>query len=255
MTTLKAEWTKLRSVRSTTWALLAIAGLTIAFGAVFASTSHAEGLAPGNPGDSNVVTISLAGVYFAQVAAVAFGAVAICSEYATGTIRTTFAANPRRRQVVGAKVAIVGALVLAAAAVATVVAFYVGQPILRGNGYNPDNGIPTATLADGETLRAVALTAVYPVVLALMSLGVAMIVRHSAAAISVVLGLLFVPFIVGSLLPEHLSYAIEKASPMAGLAAQEHGAPIGPWTGFAVTCAWAAAALVVGLWLLARRDA
>jgi hypothetical protein len=42
---------------------------------------------------------------------------------------------------------------------------------------------------------------------------------------------------------------------MVGLAAQERGAPIGPWTGFAVTSAWAAAALLVALWLIRRRDA
>jgi ABC-2 type transport system permease protein len=81
------------------------------------------------------------------------------------------------------------------------------------------------------------------------------IVRHTATAISVLLGLLLVPFIVGALLPEKLGLAIEKASPMVGLAAQESGAPIGPWTGFAVTAAWAAAALLVALWLIRRRDA
>jgi hypothetical protein len=80
-------------------------------------------------------------------------------------------------------------------------------------------------------------------------------VRHTATAISVLLGLLLVPWIVGALLPEGLGLAIEKASPMAGLAAQENGAPIGPWAGFGVTCAWAAAALVVALWLIRRRDA
>jgi ABC-2 type transport system permease protein len=252
---LRMEWTKLRSVRSTTWSLLAVVVMTIAFGAVSCSTSHTEGLAPGDPGDEQVVILSLAGVYFAQIAAVALGVLAIGSEYATGTIRPTFVAHPRRRTVLGAKVALVGALVLVVGVAATVVAFYVGQAILHGNGFTYDNGYPAATLADETVLRTVAMVAVYPAVLALLSLAAAVIVRHSATAISVLLGLLFVPWIVGALLPQKLGEAIEKASPMVGLAAQERGAPIGPWAGLGITAAWAAVALLVALWLIRRRDA
>jgi ABC-2 type transport system permease protein len=253
MSALRAEWTKLRSVRSTTWALLAIVGLTIAFGMVSSSTSHTEG-APGG-GDDDVVAISLAGVYLAQIAAVAFAVLAICSEYASGTIRATFAANPRRRQVLVAKATIVGVLVLGAAATGAVAAFYLGQSILHGNGYTTANGYPQASLGDADTLRTVAIAGVYPVLLAMLSLGTATIVRNVATAISVLLGLLFVPWIVGGLLPEKVAHAIQKATPMAGIAAQERGAPIGPWAGLAVSVAWAAGALAVALGLVVRRDA
>ena len=248
---LRAELTKLRSVRSTTWSLAAILGLTIALGVVSSSTSHTDG----GSGDQDLVMVSLAGVYFAQIAAVAFGVLAVCSEYATGTIRATFAANPRRRQVLAAKVAIVGGLVAGVSAVATVGAFYIGQAILRGNGFVDGNGYHAASLADGSTLRAVAIAAAYLVLLAVLSLGAASILRDTAAAISVVLGVLLVPWIVAGLLPENLAHAIEKATPMAGIAAQERGAPISPWGGFAATVGWAAAALVVALWLVRRRNA
>jgi ABC-2 type transport system permease protein len=250
---LRAEWTKLRSVRGTPAALLALAGLTIALGAISCATSHTEGF--GAPGGQDVVMLSLVGVYFAQVAVVAFGVLAVCGEYATGTIRTTFAANPRRRQVLGAKVAVAAGLVLAVGAVATVTSFYLGQAILHGNGFVFDNGYPAATLADAATLRAVAVAIVYVGLLAVLSLGVAAIVRHTATAISVLLSVLFVPWIVGALLPHKLGEAIEKATPMVGLAAQERGAPIGPWAGIAVTAAWAAVAVVVALWHIRRRDA
>jgi hypothetical protein len=93
---------------------------------------------------------------------------------------------------------------------ATVVAFYVGQAILHGNGFTGDNGYPAATLADESVLRDVAMVGVYPAVLALLSLSAGVIVRHTGAAISVLLGLLFVPWIVGALLPEDLGLAIEK---------------------------------------------
>jgi ABC-2 type transport system permease protein len=254
MTALRAEWTKLRSVRSTTWTLLALVGVTIALGVVSTSTSHTDGGPPGG-GDDDIVMFSLAGVYFAQIAAVAFGVLAICSEYATGTIRTTFAANPRRRQVLAAKTAVVGRLVLAAAAVTTVTAFYIGQAILHTNGYTDDNGYPAASLAEGDTLRKVAIATAYLVVLAMLSLGAATILRSTATAISLLLGLLFVPYIVAGLLPEGLGHTIEKATPMAGIAAQERGAPMSPWAGFTVTVAWAVGALVVALWRVQRQDA
>jgi ABC-2 family transporter protein len=255
MTAVRAEWTKLRSVRSTTWMLLALVGLTLAIGAVSCSASHTEGGSPGNGGDDDIVMFSLAGVYLGQIAAVAFGVVAICSEYATGTIRATFAANPRRREVLAVKTALVGGLVLAAAAATTVTAFYLGQAILHTRGYTYDNGYPAASLADADTLRKVALATAYLPVLAVLSLAAAAILRSTAAAISMLLGLLFVPFIVGGLLPEDIGHTVAKASPMAGIAAQEHGAPIDPWAGFGVTAAWAVGALVVALWLVARRDA
>jgi ABC-2 type transport system permease protein len=250
MTTVRAEWTKLRSVRSTTWMVLALVGLTLALGAVSCSTAHAGG--PGS--DDDVVMFSLAGVYLGQVAAVAFGVVAICGEYATGTIGTTFAANPRRREVLAAKTAIVAALVLVAAAATTVVAFYLGQAILHTRGYTDANGYQAASLGDADTLRKVGLATVYLPVLAVLSLAAGTILRSTAAAISALLGLLFVPFIVDGLLAEPLGHTVAKMSPMAGFAAQEHGAPIAPWTGFAVTAAWAVGALVVALWVVARRD-
>ena len=254
MTAVRAEWTKLRSVRSTTWMLLALVGLTIALGALSCSTSHTEGGSPGNGGDDDIVMFSLAGVYLAQVAAVAFGVLAICGEYATGTIRATFAANPRRREVIAVKTAIVGGVVLAAAAVTTVVAFYVGQAILHTRGYTYANGYPAASLGDADTLRKVALATAYLPILAVLSLGVATILRSTAAAISALLAVLFVPWIVGGLLLEGIGQTIEKATPMVGIAAQERGAPIDPWVGFGVTAAWAVGALVVALWVVARRD-
>jgi ABC-2 type transport system permease protein len=208
---LRAELTKLRSVRSTTWALLAILGLTIALGVVSSSTSHTDG---GRGED--IVMVSLVGVYFAQI---------------------------------------VGGLVAGVSIVATVGTFYAGQSILRGNGFVDGNGYPAASLADGQTLRTVAIAAAYLVLLAVLSLAAAAILRDTAAAISVLLGVLFVPWIVGGLLPERLANAFEEATPMAGIAAQEQGAPIGPWAGIGVTSAWAAAALLVALWLVRRRDA
>jgi ABC-2 type transport system permease protein len=91
--------------------------------------------------------------------------------------------------------------------------------------------------------------------LALLSLGAGVLARHAAGAISGVLGLLFAPWIVSVMLPEHIARKIQEATPLAGLGAHEPGAPIGAWTGVGVTAAWVAAALLAALWLIRRRDA
>jgi hypothetical protein len=188
MSALRAEWTKLRSVRSTPWSLLAIGGLTLALGVVICSGNHVEGGSAGAQGAGEVASLSLAGAYFGQVAAVVLGALAICSEYATGTIRATFAANPHRRRVLGAKIAIVGALTLAVGAVAALAAFYAGRAILHANGFTYDNGYPTPSLTDAAALATVFGSAVYLAALALLSLGAGVLARHAAGAISAVLG-------------------------------------------------------------------
>jgi ABC-2 type transport system permease protein len=254
-----AEWTKLRSVRSTSWSLAGIVALTLAVGVISCATSHTEGGYPGAPGDEDVVLISLAGILLGQVAAVVLGAFAIGTEYGTGTIRATFAAMPRRRRVVVAKIAVVGAAVFVAGLVACLASFYLGQLILHGNGFVYENGYPAASLSDAPTLRAVVAGAVYTAGVALLGLGAATITRSTAAAISGVLGLLLVPFVlVGTgILPESLSDVLEKGTPMAGINAivTVENTPLDPWPALGVLGAWVAGALMLALWLVRTRDA
>jgi ABC-2 family transporter protein len=260
---LRAEWTKLRSLRSTTWCVLLVIGLTVGLGAVFAAGS--ESTAGGSDstatvaGDNDIVRDSLVGAYLGQFAVVAFATLAITSEYATRMILATFSAIPRRGRVLVAKAILVSGTMLVAGLVASTTAFLLGQQLLRDSGYAPP-AYPEWDLGDGPAQRAVIGTALFLAALALLSLGVGAILRHSAATISTLLALLFVPLIVAPLLPEHTREIVQKATPGAGLAVQQTIArddalPIGPWAGLAVTFTWAAAALLLALLLIRRRDA
>jgi ABC-2 type transport system permease protein len=101
------------------------------------------------------------------------------------------------------------------------VSYEIGGALLTGNGYTPENGYPARSLADPLVWRAVGGTAVYLTALALLSLGVAALLRHTAAAISVIVALLFVPLIAASLLSGTASDRMLQISPMtAGLAVQ-----------------------------------
>jgi ABC-2 type transport system permease protein len=256
---LRAEWTKLTALRGTTWALVTMVILTIVLTGLITANSHTDGCPNGRLGcDDDMLEIALGGVYLGQLAAVALGVMAISSEFASGMIRTTFAATPRRHDVLLAKAAVIGGLGLAAGLLASVPAYLLGLSLLGGNGYTAANGYPGPTTA--EALRGIGGTAVYLAVLALLSLGVGAVMRHAAAAISTVLGLLWVPLIFISMLPEDVGMKVGKFCPMlAGLAIQRTAdppsPPISPGAGLLVFCAYAAVCLGLGLLLVARRDA
>ena len=264
---LRAEWTKLRSVPSTTWSVLAVVGLSVLLSFFVAASVDVSGgvpgCTPGAPGcgDEDVVLNGLSGVVFGQFAIVAVAALAATGEYATGTMRSTLTAVPRRSAALAAKATVVGALCLAAGLVASVAAFLVSQPILHGNGFVPEQGYPFMSLTDEPALRAVVGSGLYLALVGLLSLGVGMILRHTAAAITTVFALLLVPFIAALLLPEQPRELVQRFSPMtAGLAIQRtvdriDSVPIGVWAGLGVLAVWAGAALVGGFVTLHRRDA
>jgi ABC-2 type transport system permease protein len=260
---LRMEWTKLRSAPGTVWSAIGLVGgmllLTVLVCAT-STTTGCEGMECGEcvSGECNdVVRDSLSGVIAAQIAVVALAVMA--AEYGAGTIGATFLAEPRRRLVLAAKALTVGGLVLAAALVAAVASYAVGRTLLAGNGFDASNGYPEAGV--GVLVRPVAGTALYLTALALLCLGVAVIVRHSAAAITAVLALLFVPLIAASLLPDGAADWVLRTAPMtAGLAVQQtidrtDRVPIDEWAGLGVLGLWAAAALLIAVWLIARRDA
>jgi ABC-2 type transport system permease protein len=136
-----------------------------------------------------------------------------------------------------------------------------GRLLLAGHGFTPAHGYPPLTLSDGPVLRAAAGSVLYLALIALLSLGVATLIRDPGPAIGVVLGLLYLDPIIAAVLPSpHWHNAIERYAPMtAGLAIQAttglRSLPISPWAGLGVLAAWAAAALIAGGLLLRQRDA
>ena len=199
-----------RRASSTSWSLLLLVGVSVLFTALLTGGSSTEGGSPGHPGDNDIVLDSLAGVWFGQIAAAVLAVLAITSEYSTHTIRATFAANPRRRTVLAAKATVVGGVVLAAGLATSVACFLVGQWLLHGGGFTYENGYPAVTLADDRALRAVLCSGVYLGALAIFSLGVGTMARHTAGAITVVLAAVLGPVIAIGVLPENIGDQLGK---------------------------------------------
>jgi hypothetical protein len=221
-------------------------------------TGDLRALRPGEPGDDDIVENSLAGVYIGFIAVVALGVLYATAEYKTGLVRTTFAASPRRGRVLVAKAIVLGAATFAAGLAASFAAFYLAQPILRGNGYGPPS-YPHPSVTDWPVLRAIVGTALYLALMALVALGVGTILRRSAGAIALILAIVLIPSIAGGLMPVETGAWLTRLTPNAGLAVQQtrerFDDAIDPLPGMGVLCAYVAVVLAVALWTLRRRDA
>jgi len=243
--TLRAEWTKARTVSGTLWLLCGIIAATTAVGSLVTVSTRC--------GSDNCIQdpakISLTGIYLGQAVVAVLAVLAISDEYSTGMIRVSLTAMPRRAGVLAAKAAVLAGLVFTAGAMAVLGSVLAGWLWLPGSGYN------------GSVSRAAFGSVLYLVLVGLLSLGVAAMVRDSAVAIGVVLSLLFVfPVVAHFIGNSTWQWHLEQVGPMtAGMAIQNTvnlgGQPIGPWAGLGVLAAWAAGAMLTGGLLLVRRDA
>lgn len=252
---LHAEWTKVRTVTSPLWLLLGMIATTVALSA--AATSVVT-CASADCGD--MTKLSLIGVQLGQALVVILAVLVIAGEYGTGMIRTTLAATPHRATVLAAKAVTLTGIVAAAGTIAVLGSLVAGRLLLPGHAFTITRGDPPLSPTDGPTLRAALGSILYLTLIALLSLGVATVVRDSAASIGIVLGLLYlVPVLSQMIGNPHWQRLLQRIAPMsAGLAIQSttdiHSLPIGPWAGLGVTAGWAAAALLAGGLLLRMRD-
>ncbi|MFF0540652.1 ABC transporter permease [Streptomyces coelicoflavus] len=252
-----SEWTKIRSVRSTVWSLAVLVVLTLVFTGLFMKMGIA------NWDETNAAqraemrmdptgTILGSGILLSQLAVCVLGVMAIASEYSTGMIRASLLAVPRRVPVLAAKSAVFGLLVLVVGEVTAFGSFFVGAPILDGKA-------PVA-LGDAGVVRAVVGCGLYLALLGLFALAVGAIVRHTAAAITTVVGFVLVITPMAGMLPGSVGEHIHAWLPTeAGfMITQQHaraGDLLGPWEGLGVLALWTAALMAVAAVQLRRRDA
>ena len=252
---LHAEWTKVRTVAGPARLLAGVVALTVAVGAVAAGAAQCQSATCG----IDPAKVSFTGIYLGQAVAAVAGVLAIGNEYSTGMIKLSLTAVPRRLMLLSAKAAVLAAPVLTASALAVAGSALAGWLILPGRGFTPAHGYASLT-ADAD-IRAAAGTVVYLMLIALLSLGVAAAVRDSAAAIGLVLGLLYLSPILASFVSDAtLARRLQQIGPLsAGLDVQAtigvKSLPLTPWQGLGVVALWTAGALVLGALALKLRDA
>jgi ABC-2 type transport system permease protein len=247
-----SESTKLRSVRSTKWSLLAAFIFTIGIPAVAATvvSHHWPHMNAHDRADFHPLDVSLAGVQIAQLAIGVLGVLAITAEYSTGMIRASMTAAPKRLPVLWGKAVVYALVTFALMTPAVVIAFFASQAILSARHIDIAFGHPGVP-------RAVFGAALYLTVIGLFGLGLGAIVRNTAGGIATFAGLMFVLPPLMNVLPTSWNSAASPYLPLqAGeaLLALHRGNQLAPWVGFGVLCAYTAAALAIAAVLLVRRD-
>ncbi len=249
--TLRAEWIKFWTVRSTLWSTALLFVLGAGLTALVCATS-ADWLASGKADESAGSFITW-GMAIAQIAAVVLGALAVTSEYGTGLIRATLAATPRRGAVLAAKALVLAGTLFVVGTVTAVAGYFAGNAFLDAAGVG-------VGLTDDGVVRALVGSGLYMAGLGLLAAAVGLLVRHTAAALSTVLAVVFVLGNMAFLLPG--SWGEWTAKLLPGNAGSRIAVPVpfnpellSPWTGFAVFTAEVAAVLAVGFLVFRRRDA
>ena len=199
---LRSELCKLRTVRSTAWALGAAVVSNVGLAALVAIVlpDHLKE-------NFDATRISLGGVHLSQIAIGILGVLVITSEYDSGTIRTSLSAVPRRRLLLAAKAIVFAACGFIVGISTSFAAFFVFQAFLS------DDGLRTS-IGDSGVLRAVAGGGLYLTVLGLFGLGLGAIIRGGAGAIAALLGALLLPRVVLELLPRSWQETIGPYVPL-----------------------------------------
>ena len=254
---LRSEWTKIRSLRSTVWALVSLVAVTIGFTTLLTwlTTSQWDTF---DPAQKQAVLadptgqILGSGFQFSQLAVCVLGVLVMSGEYSAGTIRASLLAVPRRTPMLAAKAIVFAALVLVVAEIAAVPSFFIGAAILRSR--------VSVSLTDPGVLRAVVGVGLYIAVLGVFAIAVGALVRHTAGAITGIIGFVLVLSPLALLLPGTLGRHIYDFLPtVAGqqiaTTVQSPDQVLGPWQGFGVFGLWTLALMVAANYALTRRDA
>lgn len=274
-----AEWTKLWSVRSTTWTLVATEIAVMGLCALSTGTV--------NPSEiiDDPTRRSLIGIFLGQLIFGVLGVLVMSAEYGTGTIRATLSAVPRRNIVLSAKVLVFGAVAVVVSEILAFAAFGMGQALLSAKHATGSAAaaqqraghlgvvLPlhvkallssgSASLGQPGVLRAVIGAGLYLAVLGLLALGLATIIRHTAGAISAFVGVVLVLPLIVQALPTSINDAMARYLPanIGFVMFSTHGATehvtsaFSPWAGFGLLVLYAGVILAVGSWVLTRRDA
>ncbi len=282
--------TKIRSVRSTYWTILALIVVSVGFAALVgfgvANDIHNHPWnAAGTDATDNVLTPLLA---IGQLIIAVIGAMIITSEYSTGMIRTSLTAMPRRGTVYLGKLIVLTVVTLVISLVTSFLAFFAGSLGLSGSGVagslfhsvtvpmganlspgpRGPNGHPnytfqgTLTITPAHVLTAIIGSALFVTVVALIAFGLGAIIRHTAGAITSAIGLMFVLSIIIQILPDQWRWDIARFFPDAAgrlisvtLPGQQNPHLWSAWPQFLVTVVWAAAFIGIGGYLFRKRDA
>ena len=258
---LRSEWIKLMTLRSTWITVIAIIAVIIAFGllsALVASGSVTPSSSGGGPPTEsmrrNPLNTVMSGANLAVLIVAVMGSIIGAREFASGLIRTTFSAVPRRLPVLWAKLISFTALMLPVVLIGVIAVFFLGMGILEGS------GSASVSWSDEGVSRSVIGLGFYIVGLGIIGLALGILLRGTAASIGVVIGaVIFIPALATALLPDSWDEVLKYLPSNAGAAftppSQAGGIMLEPTVGAVVFAGWIALAIAGAAGVIVRRDA
>jgi len=262
---LLAEWTKIRSVRSTVWTLMLFVVLTVGLTAGLTALIVANWNTPQSSTRGHVAILADpvgfilgTGIGLGQLTICVLGVLVISSEYSSGVIKASLLAVPKRIPMLVAKAVVFAAILIVLAEIVVFSSFFVGAALLHSK--------VAVSLSDPGVTRAVVGAGLYLTVLGLFAMAIGGLIRHTAGAIALVIGIVLVLPILTMFLPgswgAHVhGYLPEQAGSLIYQVGSPGAAAGGPpqvlsaWQGFGVLCLWTAVLLAAVGYLLQRRDA
>ncbi len=222
--------------------------------------------ATGAAGLGTTITQTLVGTFVGLIFVVVVGTMFVTAEYRRGLIRTTIAASPRRGRILAAKALVLGAVTFTLGLAAAAVVVVAGREVLRRN------GVYVHAVSLATEVRVIAGTAVLLAVAAVLALGLGALVRRGAAAVTVAIVTIVLPYLLAvTVLPGAAGQWLLRVTPAAAFALQQSTPayaqvdnlytpingyfPLAPAAGLAVLAGWAAVTLGVAGYRLRRRDA
>jgi ABC-type transport system involved in multi-copper enzyme maturation permease subunit len=252
---LRSERTKLRTLRSTWWSLGITVVLSVGLSILATSLSTAN-WATKNAVDRQDLVDNTIGQFFqsafvfSALALVVLGVMSMASEHTTGMIKATVLAAPRRTPVLAAKAVVLAVTVFVLAEIMAFIVFPIDAAIVHKHA--------RITLGTPDTIRVIIGFGVVMAMIALIGLALGTLLRHTAAGLSVALGVnLVLPVLLGQIpgsAGQHLSDATPEAAGQLFLQRTYDSTQFGPWTGLAIITAWTAVLLGAAFVSIRRRD-
>ena len=250
MNILASEWIKIRSVHST-WVLAASTLIVTVVVSLLGISGLLADWVTELPTDWDPTGISFKGILVGQILAAMLGVQAISGEYATGMITTTLTITPKRWALLSAKAGVTALVALPTSLMAVVTSFAASQAALGAA------GLPTASLADPDVLRALACAVLYLVLSALLGLAFGTITRSSSGALSIIVTIaLLIPALAPGLPGASGDFAGTYWPTTAGQAAYTvtSNSPVLPLVGIAIMTLFALYSFIAAQLVLRLRD-
>lgn len=252
----RMEWRKLRTLRSTFWIAAFTVAVVVGVAILVLSyyPAHWTHMSAWQRADFDPTNMGFAGLALAQLAVGVAGVLVMTAEYSSGSIRSTLAAIPDRRKLLASKAVVLGGAALALGEVVCLASFLISEYVVL---HAP---APHASLGQPGVLRAVLMSGAYVGFAGLLGLGLGAIIRHTAGAMAALAGVLMALPLLLHLLPGGAGRQVANYLPMliaenSLTAVKPVAGALSAWAGLGLLVGYAAAVLLAGGWLFARRDA